>query len=170
MQSKTPHISGTFAIPASIEDLMPEEETTGLENIVDWDDLEDELLAGNFASKERVREYLQVQFDTHNEAQPEGTEPVVFNRHQLRSVLDGLCNLPVDTPRTMENAKQWHAMEVRAAYDSLPDRSAINRHQAVEIRQRNANGETITALALHFGVSRQTVSDVVNNLTWKDAA
>lgn len=171
MQSKTPHISGTFATPAPIGDLLPEEETSGLENIVDWDDLEDELLAGTFASKAKVREYVQAQFDAYNQAQPKGTEPVLLTRNCLEAVIAGLCNLPADTPLTSQNVHQWRSIQVRRIYEALPKVGLFSLVEVKEIRRRyEEEGETATSISRDLGCNLRTVTDIVNYRTWKDAA
>ena len=44
----------------------------------------------------------------------------------------------------------------------------LSDEQVVEIRNRYANGETQTALAIEFGVSHQTIGAIVRGKTYKD--
>lgn len=163
-------ISGSFAIPAPDAEVLYEEPTSGLENIVDWDDLEEALLDGHLASKEKFRELVASQFDAYNAALPKDAERATLTRHHLQMVLDGLCNLPSDTELTVTNLRQGHALMVRAAYDALPERGLINLKQARLIREASAKGRSQRDIAAEFGISRQAVSDVVNLVTWRDVA
>lgn len=120
-----------------------EETTSGLEDIIDWDDLETALMEGHFATKRAFREHV-------DQLLGEGA-----TRTNFEATLDGLFP------------------EYRAIYNALPIEPTgrkLNRDNVIEIRRRHADGETQDALGIEFGVRQNTINDLVQYRTWKDVA
>jgi hypothetical protein len=125
--------------------MQEEEFTSGIEEILDWDLLEEMLSNGEFADRAGVRVWLETLFVAAD-------RPYADYTHE--QVLAGMFE------------------EARAAYRSLPKiRPAILTEDNVrEIRSRHAQGERPSQLAREFGVRHNTVGDIVHRRTWKGVA
>jgi hypothetical protein len=55
----------------------------------------------------------------------------------------------------------------RSANGERNGRAKLNRQQVEVIKQRRANGETLTALGAEYGVHYTTIAHVVNGRDWK---
>jgi hypothetical protein len=85
----------------------------------------------------------------------------------------GSChNRPCVNPHHVE----WSTQSKNVGEDRLRDgtsnrgerhpQSKLGEHEVIEVRERHARGETMTSIAGQFGVSRVTVSDIINGHTW----
>jgi hypothetical protein len=149
MRNSEPRLLGTLARPIG-EVELEEEETNGLDEVVRWDDLERGLDRGAFAFRTDVKREVGRQF-------AEAERP--FYDSIYREVLDGLFP------------------EYRAMYDALPMGTSssvfvgkLNAETVREIRTRHAAGEMGSRLAEEFGVRPNTISDLLNNKTWRNVA
>lgn len=152
----------TQIIAHSEPEEVDDETTSGLEDIVDWDELEERLFAGEFPSKQVFRRVVIEMF-----AQVD----VVPSRYILEVVVpDGICNLPLDTAFTFENVHQWRAIQARRIHDALPNGGTTSVRQVKEIRRRAAEGEPYFQIAKAMDLSHRVVSDIARGKTFKDVA
>lgn len=128
---------------------LEDERTSGLEDLIDWDDLELLLKEDRFATRQEVRNHVGMLLCAQGEP---------FPLSRWLGVLAGLFP------------------EYRELYEALPDRpnfvsnAALTPLRVVEIRSRSKAGESAGSLAAECGVSVRTLRDVINYKTWKDVA
>ena len=79
---------------------------------------------------------------------------------------NALSNLRWATPRENYQDQIRHGTARKPPSGSLHQLAKLTEDDVVQIRERRARGEKPSLLAMEFGVSRPTISDILHRRTW----
>jgi hypothetical protein len=138
--------------------------TNGLEDLIDWDDLERRITAGAFDS------YRAFRLHTRHLLREAGITQRTLVAWYADEIFRGLFPefkyalymLPYgeDAPRVLSAQSRRRMGSAKKLSDT----------QVREIRNRHANGERVTHLAKEFGVSHGSVSGIVHMKAYRGVA
>lgn len=136
--------------------------TSGLENLLDWDDLEELFLDDRFKSKYAVRVHVEELLGEK------------FTRRTYEQVIEGLWP---DYREQYNGLPNQHPSDPVSKRDGAPRkpksekaRVKLDAGRVREIRRRYAGGETLIELGREYGCKHNTLSNVVNRKSWKEVA